>query len=224
MQVTELIKACADSDQAMPWEAFVRRYQRAISLSVLRILSRSRISSPDLVEDLVQDTYLKLCNDRFRQILRFALKHPEAVDGYIKMIAANVARDHIKSQRSAKRGGGEVVQFPEFVEPIAKRGSAGGEDSIRSAVLMRELEECLDDCTTGKGQTRDRLIFWLHYRQGMTAKAIADLPAIGLSTKGVESAIFRLTRQIKGRLGSSRTQPGRDSVPAAKGFGRAESY
>ncbi len=44
---------------------------------------------------------------------------------------------------------------------------------------------------------RDRNLFWLYYRQGLTAQAISQIPSIGLSAKGVESAIARLTRLLR---------------------------
>jgi RNA polymerase sigma-70 factor, ECF subfamily len=47
---------------------------------------------------------------------------------------------------------------------------------------------------------RDRTIFWLYYRQGMTAKEITGLPGIGLSLKGVESALHRLVKLVRDHL------------------------
>ncbi|WP_221312983.1 RNA polymerase sigma factor [Granulicella aggregans] len=224
MKTTELIKACAESDHAMPWQALVLQFQRPISLSVLRTLRRWGISAPDIVEDLVQETYLKLCHDRCRKLLRFAIDHPDAVNGYVKTVATNVTHDYIKSQRTQKRGNGEVGQFSDHVEPEARSESSGGTESIRAAVLMREIDDCLAECTEGTAQARDRLIFWLHYQQGMTATAIAALPVVGLTTKGVESAIFRLTREVRVRMTARKGQPGSPSGSTAKGFGRAESY
>jgi RNA polymerase sigma-70 factor (ECF subfamily) len=68
------------------------------------------------------------------------------------------------------------------------------------------------------------LIFWLYYQQGMSAKTIASLPAVGLTAKGVESAIFRLTRQVREALVCSRTQSNTKTGPGDKGFRPAESY
>ena len=49
----------------------------------------------------------------------------------------------------------------------------------------------------GTVSARDRNLFWLYYRQGLTAEAISRIPAIGLSAKGVESALLRLTRLLR---------------------------
>jgi RNA polymerase sigma-70 factor, ECF subfamily len=53
----------------------------------------SAIPQP-VVDDLVQETYLKHCGDKCRLLQDFACQHPEAITGYIKTIAVNVAHDH----------------------------------------------------------------------------------------------------------------------------------
>jgi hypothetical protein len=55
---------------------------------------------------------------------------------------------------------------------------------------------------------RDRKLFWLYYRVGLTADAIAGLPSIGLSTKGVESSLLRLTRLLRDEIGRDRPKAG----------------
>jgi len=41
----------------------------------------------------------------------------------------------------------------------------------------------------------------------MTTRAIAAIPAIGLTQKGVESAIQRLTHHVRTRLAESKPEP-----------------
>jgi hypothetical protein len=43
-------------------------------------------------------------------------------------------------------------------------------------------------------------IFWFFYEQGYTAKEISLLPNVGLTVKGVEAVILRLTRYVRERL------------------------
>ena len=66
------------------------------------------------------------------------------------------------------------------------------------AILMGQIERCLAKLASEPNFTRDHTIFWLYYRQGLTAKAISKLPGITLSAKGVESTLLRLTRYVKG--------------------------
>lgn len=196
----ELVRACAESNDGAAWAEFVGRFRKPISLSICRTADQWSQPPQEVVDDLLQETYLKLCADKCRLLLEFAVRHPEAVAGYIKTIAVNVARDHFKARHSQKRGRGEVGQFPEDAEPAAAIDSSEGQEAIEREVLFKQINECLEVCSVGPDQQRDCLIFWLYYQQGMSAKAIAALPTVGLSAKGVESAICRLTRMVREKI------------------------
>jgi RNA polymerase sigma-70 factor (ECF subfamily) len=200
MSAEELIRACAESNDGAAWEEFVARFQRSISLSIKRTACQWGKDPLQFVEDLLQETYLKLSADRCRLLLDFAERHPVAAIGYIKTIAINVARDHFKSLHSQKRGEGETDQFPEDVEPQAHSGDFGGPDAMEREVLLKEINRCLEMCSAGADQERDCLIFRLYYQQGLTAKAIAALPTVGLTAKGVEAVISRLLRKVREQL------------------------
>jgi RNA polymerase sigma-70 factor (ECF subfamily) len=196
----QLISACALSNDPVAWEEFVHRFQRPISIAILRIAHQCGAASGDVVDDLVQETYLKLCANKCHRLLDFATEHPDAVIGYIKTVAVNVAHDHFKAMNSRKRGSGQTFQFLEELEPRGPLDAPGGQSAMEREALLREINDCLELCSTGDDLQRDRLIFWLYYQQGMTAKAIAGLPRIELTVKGVESAINRLIRLVRERL------------------------
>jgi RNA polymerase sigma-70 factor (ECF subfamily) len=191
MTAEQLVRACAESHDGAAWHEFVSRFHRPVSLSIIRTARQWGAFPQQVVDDLVQETYLKLCANRCRLLRDFATQHPEAVAGYIKTIAINVARDHFKAAHSQKRGSGGTSQLLENVEPFAENGSLGSKDAMERELLLKEIDHCLEGCLAGPEQERDRLIFWLYYQQGLSARAIADLPTIGLTAKGVESAIFR---------------------------------
>jgi len=65
------------------------------------------------------------------------------------------------------------------------------------------------------------MVFWLYYRAGFTASAIASLPTVGLTTKGVESLIFRLTRIVRENLAGPLAN---NPDGAGKGLPQAESF
>lgn len=199
----DLIRACAESNDGAAWNEFVSRFHRPISLSINRTAELWGHAPGQVVDDLVQETYLKLCVDKCRQLLQFATQHPETICLYIKTIAINVAHDYFKAQHSKKRGSGVVSQLVEEFEPKANDSCRGGEQAIEQEVLLKEINSTLQYCSTGPDQERDCLIFWLYYKLGMTAKAIAGLPTIGLTAKGVEAVIFRLTRLVRERIVAS---------------------
>jgi RNA polymerase sigma-70 factor (ECF subfamily) len=223
MSAEELIEACAEAKDSAAWDEFVSRFHRSISLSVIRTAYQWSEIPQQVVDDLVQDTYLKLCANKCRPLLEFANQHPSAILGYIKTIAVNVAHDHFKSLHSQKRGSGQTQESLAEVDPKAESQNLGGQGAMERQILLKQIDGFLEACSVGPDQERDRLIFWLYYQQGMSAKAIAALPTIGLTAKGVESAILRLTRLIRQQILGIRSEP--LSAPnREKGFRPAESY
>ncbi len=186
----ELLKACVTRADAEAWEEFVRRFQPLIAGVVARTAMRWPEASPALVDDLVQETYLKLCTDEFRRLREFENRFEDAIYGFLKAVAYNVAMDHFKVRHATKRGS-QLLSKTEFditLQTVAKK------DPVEDRILLREIEELVDRITE---TDRDKLVFLLYYRQGFTAKAISELPGIDLSEKGVESCILRLTRLLR---------------------------
>lgn len=220
----ELILACAQANDGAAWNEFVARFHRPIALSILRTAYQWGAVAQQSVDDLVQETYLKLCTNQCRLLRDFAGQHPEAIVPYIKTVAANVARDHFKALHSQKRGAGEAAQSLDDCEPEAGSVQAGGQDAMEREVLLGEINHALEACSEGPDRVRDRLIFWLYYQQGMSATAIAALPTIGLTSKGVESAIYRLTRLVRERIATLRSESAASAQQKEKGIRPAESY
>jgi RNA polymerase sigma-70 factor, ECF subfamily len=202
LSADELAIACFQSGDELAWAEFVQRFQPLIARVALRVARQWGESSPQIVDELVQETYLKLCADRKRLLQRFTSKHEDAIYGYIKVLTSNLAHDHFKASRSQKRGGSATTtsidcdeRTPTVPDPMS------AEALIQRDILLQQVDACLQAVSIGPGSERDRKIFWLYYRVGLAASAIAALPMIGLSTKGVESTLLRLTRQIRERLG-----------------------
>jgi len=97
----------------------------------------------------------------------------------------------------------EVAADPQ----ITSEAGATAKSSERG-ILLQQIDAHLGRLAVGQNLERDRRVFWLYYRVGLTANAIASLPAIGLSTKGVESTILRLTRLLRQELAADRPRPG----------------
>src|ERR1700677_4663444 len=201
MTVEELIRSCAESHDGAALEEFVSRFQRPISLSIKRTACQWGKDPAQFVDDLLQETYLKLCEDKCHAVLDFARQHSEEVVlGYIKTIAINLTHDHFKSLHSQKRGAGETDQLNENFDPAAQSASFGGPAAMDRDIFLRQVNDQLQNCAAGCNQERDCLIFWFYYLQGMSAKAIAALATVKLTPKGVEAVIFRLTRCLREHL------------------------
>jgi RNA polymerase sigma-70 factor, ECF subfamily len=205
LSLKDVVCLCAGPRDDEAWEEFVSRVGRPISLTIMRTARPWEKPSRSLVEDLVQATYFKLWEDGCRLLRDSAIQHPNAILGYIKITAANVTRDHFKQVRSQRRGGGTPHVSTSDVDPEAGNEVYGSQEKIAFGVFLKEIDDHLKHCLTGPDQERDRRIFWLYFRQGMSTKEIASLPTIGLTAKGVGSVIERLKHDIRKQIVGSRS-------------------
>src|SRR6266496_2406270 len=196
----DVVCLCAESGNDEAGEEFVSRVGRPISLTILRTASQWGDPSRSLVDDLVQAPYLKLWEGGCRLLRDFAIQRPEAILGYLKKTAANTTHDYFKHGHSQSSGGDEPHVSTSDIEPEAGNEAHGSKERIALGVFLTEIDEHLKHSLTGPDQDRDRMIFWLYFRQGMSTKEIASLPTIRLGTKGVGSVIERLKHGIREQI------------------------
>lgn len=207
LQATELVRVCLASADSDAWAEFVCRFQPTIAAAALRTTQRWGESSPLVVEDLVQETFVKLCANGGRLLREFEPHHPEAIFGYLKVVTVRIVHDYFRRQHSVKRGATHVV--PDAADPETGPLDPLATERVERAVLIGEIERRLSRMELGPCGERNRLMFWLYYRCGMTADSIAVVLGSRLTTAGVESVILRLTRRVREEL-------------AGNGFGAAE--
>jgi RNA polymerase sigma-70 factor, ECF subfamily len=202
MTTAALLDACLNTGDEAAWLAFTTRFQPLIAAAVVRVCQRYRQQDAALVDDLIQETYLRLCRGNCHVLRSFQARHDEAILGYLKVIATTVALDHFRARLTQKRR--EEVdcngELPEISVPSS---------SIEQSAQIAEIDSRL----AASESERDRTIFWLFYRQGYTARDIAGISSLGLTQKGVESCIYRITQSLrslgqwnKGRLSKGETR------------------
>jgi RNA polymerase sigma-70 factor (ECF subfamily) len=198
--VNELAEACARSADAREWEEFLRRCAPIATLVARRIARMwLGVATPSVVDDIVQEAFLKLCEQERRILRDFKPRSEDSFFGLLRVVTASVANDYFRRQHSEKRGGKVVTMTldddPTSAVAVSTETTAG----IHRAVLLGELDE-KQRSAPGSSAERDRTIFWLYYLQGLTADEIAALPASDLSAKGVESALRRVTTWLRKEL------------------------
>ena len=230
MSPEQLTLACSQTREAGAWEEFVRRFHPLIATVALRTARRWNENSPTVVDELVQETYLKLFAENSRLLREFKSRHPDAIYGYLKVLTANVAHDYLKASHAAKRGGGQAAESMELTEltaPETGNSCLSSEATVERSVLLQEIDSHLVRSVSPDELPRSRLIFWLYYRVGLSASAIAAYPRIGLTTKGVESVLLRLTRVLKEAL-ARRSEPKKEQHEGLstdeKGLGQSKSF
>ena len=194
----ELVKACASSKDENAWLEFVRRFRAVIAGAVLRTAQGWGELSRSQIDDLIQDTYLKLCENDCQLLRSFQPRQEDSIFGFLKVVAANVVHDHFKSALAAKRGAAKTV-----ADPINLESTLASDDGFRGLahrLQLQQIDDVLRRVTAGKDQERKCAIFWLRHRQGFTAREIAAIPSIELTTEGVESVLLRLTIMIRSHV------------------------
>jgi RNA polymerase sigma-70 factor (ECF subfamily) len=187
--IRELLDLCLSSDDQELWQKFVRRTQPLIANVIINTLRRWREPSPNLVDDLVQETFLKLFANERKALRGIRNAYENTIFGYLKVVASNVTCDHFRQPKNKV----PEVELTDVVVPP----SPDGFDRFQFVRLKEKIQDCLDGHSSSETYKRDQAIFWLYYEQGYTAKEISLLPNIELSIKGVESTLLRLTRLIK---------------------------
>jgi len=181
-----------------------------VAIRIARIWRREPASS--VVDDIVQEVFLKLCDQERRILREFRPQGENSFFALLRVVTASVANDYFRRQYSVKRGG-KVITMVLDDEPATVVPVGGGRSGdMQRAVLFSELDRKLR-AAPGSTAERDRTIFWFYYLQGLTAEEIAELPAVGLSPKGVESALRRVTVWLRKEL---EPQKMRNAEPAGE--------
>ena len=202
--IRELLNLCLGSQNQELWEQFVRRTQPLIASVILNTLRRWRGEpSPSLVDDLIQDTYVRLFAKDCKALRGIRNEHENAIFGYLKVTASNVTVDHF---RQPKHKAVEEELTDSVVPP-----SSEGFDRMEFERRKDEIQERLESLSSTETCKRDVTIFWLYFEQGYTAKEISLLPNIGLSVKGVEAVLQRLVRFVRDGLEGARGTAGKGS-------------
>jgi RNA polymerase sigma-70 factor (ECF subfamily) len=179
------------------WVEFWHRFQPVIARTIRRrILRYTRWVDHDWVDGLVQETFLKILKDDCRALRKFEFWYENAFPAFLKVMAARVVEDKIRSEIANKKGGRQKPDNIDDLSPFLSDGSRGVA-SMFNNLRMSEIENCLQRRKGEPNFDRDCKMFWLYFRTGFTALEISQLPDIGLNNvKGVESALLRLVKWV----------------------------
>jgi len=195
IQIRDLLLLCLSSDDEEAWFRFVRRTQPFIASVIIKTIRRWRTPDKSKVDDLIQDTYVKLFTDNKKALRNLRNEHENAIFGYLRVIASNVVLDHF---RQRKNDTDEVELSDQVVPP-----SLNGMKKIEFDQRRDEINCCLEKLLSSPTHERDMRIFSFYYDYGYTAKEISMLPGIELSIKGVEAALLRLSRFLSDEFGTA---------------------
>ena len=196
--IRELLQLCLGTDAEEHWREFVRRTQPLIASVIINTVRRWKHPDPSLVDDLIQETYVKLfANDR-KALRSIKNEYENTMFGFLKVVASNVVRDHFRQPVNKA----DEIELSDVVLP------PGPDEHDRLEFLNKkeQVRAILGTPSSSETYQRDVAIFWFFYEQGYTAKEISLLPIVGLTVKGVEAVLFRLTRYVREKLGKDKPE------------------
>lgn len=191
--IRELLQLCLSTDAEEHWGEFVRRTQPLIASVIINTVRRWKQPAPSLVDDLIQNTYVKLLDNDRKALRSIKNEYENAIFGFLKVVASNVVQDHFRKPVNKA----DEVEVSDAVLPPGH----DERERLEFSDKKKEVQKILVTLSSSETYERDVAIFWFFYEQGYTAKEISLLLNVGLTVKGVEAVILRLTRYVRERLG-----------------------
>src|SRR5215470_248649 len=152
-----LLEQClARSRDELLWTEFIRRSQPVIAGVVAKTIRRWCRPTPALVDDLVQETYLKLFAYNARPLRRFVCHHENALYGFLKVVASNVVQDHFRCLYSQKRGSGREEESLAQVEEISVGNILGKARKMNATPVAPQALGTRGTSAAGRSATENR--------------------------------------------------------------------
>lgn len=169
--------ASAQGGNLFAFDEIVRRYQRRVYSTALRIVRRH-----DLADDVTQEAFLRA----HRALASYDRGRP--FGPWICRIAANLAINHVRSPEAREEA---------LDEAALDRSPAAASDGPLDAILEKEARSVLEEAV-GRLPAEQRAVFVLRTFEDLSYKEIAE--ALDLSVGTVMSRLSRAREKLRGAL------------------------
>ncbi len=189
----KLVELCLERNEDA-WVELLRRYRGLIAGVAAKTVLRSFRPAANLIQDLVEDTFVRICANEFRALRELEWRHEGALRGLLQVTASTAAQDYLRKFLSPKRDirKEESLDKPGLVVPVQEKFA----DKVEQKILLEQLARCLKKVIHSEPDcTRDIAMFLLFYGFRVTA---ADLSRLySLNVKKVENTVARLGRLVR---------------------------
>ena len=197
LEADELLRQCGqDLRNAALWEEFYSRFRRKIVLYLLRAFRMLGGKSEEFVrhaDDWVQEVFTKLVQSDGRIVASFRGSTELSAYAFLGSIALSVVADQLRAQRALRRRAQVVPldQLQDFGAPHVDT-----EARVSALLELIDVEKALRADEESKNPERDLLIFKLHFVEGLSARDMASIPALKLTTSGLEKVLSRVRTRL----------------------------
>jgi RNA polymerase sigma factor (sigma-70 family) len=214
INTSELISRCSgNKDDSSLWTEFLRRFSPMIKTyiqSTLRQYANQKMgdgAAPKYLDanqkaDLFQSTIMRLIQNDCAALRRFSGVKESDILVYLAVVARSVVRDFMRRQSALRR----LRKFTfssanreDQSEIYGYRYKPAQEELMERGVLAHEIEQMFLNAINNNSAepVRDRLIYQLHYVDGLSSAQIAACQGVNLSKTGVEKMLNRLESRVR---------------------------
>jgi len=217
LDAIELFQVCAaDRENSDAWGEFLRRYGTKLRYFIHGALRQAfGYSAPQhdtaggiQESDLFQNAILRLVENDCAAMKRFSGSSENDLLAYLAVICRSSVRDTLRRNNALKRR----HTAPESDESTpASAASRRFTDSpeLERAILVDEIVSLTQNTIqrhSGDVSSRDRLVFKLHFFDGLSYSQIAQCKGINLSKAGVEKLLKRLVGRVQTLASSGKSE------------------
>ncbi len=152
---------------------------------------------------MLQTIMVRLVENDFTLLKRFKGKSENDLLAYLAIISRSVVRGCWRHQHARKRGGIMIDHLTN--EGTALLGSLERpvRISIELQILAKEVASlAMRGLNAANGfSERDRLIYKLHFLDGLSAAQIAETSGICLTKPGIEKVFYRIIDRVRKMVG-----------------------
>jgi RNA polymerase sigma factor (sigma-70 family) len=215
----ELFRICAgDRKDSDAWSEFLRRYTAKLKHFIRGTLRQAAgyasdrnnsIASGGIQEsDLFQIVIVRLVENDCAVMSRFSGASENDLLAYLAVICRSSVLDTLRRNNALKRRT-SVIEVKEFFENSTGSRQPKDHSGFERIVLAHELISLFTNTLklySGQVSDRDRLVFELHFFDGLSYSQISQCKGINLSKAGVEKLLRRLVDRIQDLAAPGRTQ------------------
>lgn len=181
-----LLAGCLNEEKAA-WDAFVLQYSSLVYHTIRKTFSLYHADlHTDLLEDLFQEFFLSILQDKFGKLRQFRGDHGCSLASWLRVVAARLTIDLLRKQKAS------TVEVTDSLP--------SNQPDPPASLINREEEKLLSQ-TLKELPPRDQLLLDLYYRQGLPPEEIAAI--LKVSVNAVYTQKSRIVAKLRETLGKS---------------------
>ena len=200
-EIGELLRRCATGGDGAAWREFLELFGAALSAGVRKVARQAGLpGDPASREELLQEVYCRLLENRGRILLDCRGDSAPAVAAYLRRVAESAAVDRLRLLTAAKRGRHLLVRLNEANRGRWRGSFVAEAPGPEARLLARERRRrAFARCRRlvgGRSPQRDLSVLYLAYCRGLSSREIARRLGGGLTPARVDSLMHRVRRRL----------------------------